>query len=186
MADSKLDTGTILLSEPFMLDPNFKRSAVLITEYQGPKGTVGFILNKPLKMKIESLIASFPDFDSEVFFGGPVATDTIHFVHNVGDLIDDSVKIARGVFWGGDFEKLKILAEQKLIKPNNIKFFVGYSGWSPGQLEEEMSTGSWVLAESDPNYVFKSKPTDLWKAIMSRKGDAYGVIGQMPENPNYN
>ncbi|MBR9920585.1 MAG: YqgE/AlgH family protein [Bacteroidetes bacterium] len=177
--------GNVLLSEPFMLDSNFKRAAILLCEHN-PEGSLGFIMNKPLNMRIDDLIADFPEFEAEVFFGGPVQTDTIHYVHNLGDLLDDSVQVSKGIYWGGDFEKLKFLISNKLVKPYSIRFFVGYSGWSEGQLIDEMDYGSWVMADMHPNYIFKSKPAELWKLIMENKGNAYTVIAQMPDGINYN
>ena len=78
MVRQEVASGKVLLAEPFMLDPNFKRSAVLLCEHS-EEGSVGFIMNKPLNMRIDELIDGFPEFDSEVFFGGPVQTDTIHY-----------------------------------------------------------------------------------------------------------
>ena len=135
MVDREVTKGQILLAEPFMIDPNFRRSVVLLCEHQSD-GSIGFILNKPLKMNVSELIADFPDFESEVYFGGPVATDTIHYIHNVGGLLEESVEVNRGVFWGGDFSKLKFLISSQLVDPTNIRFFVGYSGWSGGQLHD--------------------------------------------------
>lgn len=177
--------GKILLAEPFMLDPNFKRTAVLLCEHN-KDGSLGFIMNKPLNMRIDELIEDFPEFDSEVFFGGPVQTDTIHYVHNVGSLLDESTKVADGVYWGGDFEKLKFLITSNLILPANIRFFVGYSGWTEGQLRDEMVYGSWVVANMDANYLFKLRPDELWRQAMYNKGDAYTVIAQMSESSNLN
>ncbi|MEL6926102.1 MAG: YqgE/AlgH family protein, partial [Bacteroidota bacterium] len=111
-----------------------------------------------------------------------VQTDTIHYIHNVGELLDDSKEVANGVYWGGDFEKLKFLVSSELVHPQNIRFFVGYSGWSEGQLIEEMGIGSWVLADMDSNYVFKSDHEELWQSVMNNKGDAYSIIAQMPDN----
>ena len=183
--DYDITHGRVLLAEPFMLDPNFKRSAVLLCEHS-EEGSVGFIMNKPLNMSVDELIEDFPEFDSTVLFGGPVQTDTIHYIHNVGELLDDSVKVTEGVYWGGDFEKLKFLATSNLIKPENIRFFVGYSGWNEGQLHNEMEIGSWLLADMDSNYLFKSDPDDLWQQVMYNKGDAYTVIAQMPDMLNWN
>lgn len=185
MVRNEIKIGKILLAEPFMLDPNFKRSAVLLCEHSG-EGSVGFIMNKPLEMRVDELIEGFPEFDSEVFFGGPVQTDTIHYIHNLGDLLEDSMKIVDGVYWGGDFEKLKFLITSGLVQPGNIRFFVGYSGWSEGQLIDEMVYGSWVVADMDANYLFKSPPSDLWRQVMYNKGDAYTVIAQMPDAVNWN
>lgn len=169
-----------------MLDPNFKRTAVLLCEHSKEDGSIGFILNKKLDMRVDELIADFPEFDTRVFFGGPVQTDTIHYVHNMGDLLEESRKVAEGVWWGGSFEKLKFLITSRLITPANIRFFVGYSGWSEGQLREEMGIGSWVLADMHPNYLFKSRPEVLWSQIMSNKGDAYTIIANMPDSVTYN
>jgi putative transcriptional regulator len=186
MTKAELKKGRVLLAEPFMLDPNFKRTAVLLCEYSTEEGGVGFVMNKPLNMRVDSLIEDFPEFDAEVFFGGPVATDTIHYVHNVGDLLDDSQPVTNGLFWGGDFEKLKFLITSDLIDPSRIRFFVGYSGWSNGQLENELEMGSWVTADMDTNYLFRSEPNDLWQQVMQNKGDRYSVISQVPDEANWN
>ncbi len=137
-------------------------------------------------MRVDDLIASFPEFDSKVFFGGPVQTDTIHYIHNVGDLLEDSVKVIDGIYWGGNFEKLKFLIQSEMIKPENIRFFVGYSGWTEGHLMDEMGWGPWVLANMYANYLFKSAPKTLWKQIMQNKGDVFSVIAQMPEGMDWN
>jgi len=183
--DQKLESGKILLSEPFMQDPNFKRAVVLLCECT-PDSSIGFVLNKPLKMNIHELIADFPEFQSEVYYGGPVSTDTIHYVHNVGNLLEESVAVDNGVYWGGNFAKLKFLIQSELIKEENIRFFVGYSGWSPNQLNEELEYGSWVIADMHANYIFKSNHKKLWQEIMENKGDNYTVIAQMPDNANWN
>ena len=185
MIGEDIKQGNILLAEPFMLDPNFKRSAVLLCEHSH-EGTVGFILNKPLNMRIDELVDGFPEFDSEVLFGGPVQTDTIHYIHNVGNLLEDSREVIDGVYWGGDFEKLKFLISSKLIQPHNIRFFVGYSGWSEGQLVDEMGYGSWVVAEMHANYLFKSNPQELWQQVMENKGDTFSVIAQLPDGLSWN
>ena len=184
---NKIESGDILIAEPFMMDSNFKRSVICITDHTSEEGTVGFILNKRMNIKLDELV---PDIKTEekfsVYFGGPVATDTIHYIHNVGELLENSIKVSRGIYWGGDFEKLKFLINQELIKPKNIRFYLGYSGWSAGQLEEELKTGSWVKSEVDPNYVFKSISSMLWKQTLANKGDRFSVIAQMPNSISLN
>lgn len=185
MAKEKLKSGNVLIAEPFMLDPHFKRAVVLLCEHE-KEGSLGFILNKSLDMKVDELIADFPEFDATVYYGGPVQTDTIHYIHNVGDLLDDSLKVASGVYWGGDFDKLKVLIDSEMIQPPNIRFFVGYSGWTKGQLKEEIKYGSWMMDKMHANYLFKNKNADLWKAVLNNKGNAYSVIAQMPEQGSLN
>ena len=177
---TKVKSGQALIAEPFMSDPYFRRAVVLVCEHHA-EGSIGFILNKTIDMRINELMSEFPEFDAEVFYGGPVQTDTLHYVHNVGDLLEDSVKIADGVWWGGDFEKLKFLISSGLVQPANIRFFVGYAGWSSGQLIEEMEIGSWVAAEMDANYIFKTRPGQLWSQAMYNKGSVYEILADLPD-----
>jgi putative transcriptional regulator len=185
MANAHIKRGEVLIAEPFMLDPNFKRAVILICEHQ-KDGSLGFILNKSLDMKINDLIADFPDFDANVYYGGPVQTDTVHYVHNVGNLLSNSNQIADGIYWGGDFDRLKVLIDAGKITTDNIRFFVGYSGWSSGQLSEEMRYGSWVPGQFSPDYLFKDKIQNLWTNVLSEKGNAYSVIAQMPDSQTWN
>lgn len=178
--------GKVLLAEPFLLDTNFKRAAVLICDHTRGEGSVGYILNKPLDMKVDELIVDFPEFNAEVYFGGPVQTDTIHYLHNMGETLEGSTKVAPGVFWGGDFEKLKNLIHLGRVQPKNIRFFVGYSGWSEGQLDDEMNVGTWLMSEMHANYLFKTEPEIMWQQILEHKGDIYTVIAQMPDTANWN
>lgn len=185
MVNYEIKNGIILLAEPFMLDPNFRRSAVLLCEHSS-EGSVGFIMNRPTDTRVDQLIEDFPEFNSPIFWGGPVQTDTLHYIHSAGDLLEGSIYVTEGVYWGGDFEKLKFLIHSKLIQPDNIRFFMGYSGWDEGQLIDEMATGSWVLADMHPNYLFKSNPEHLWQQVMYNKGDAYSVIAFMPDTASWN
>ncbi|MCB0664193.1 MAG: YqgE/AlgH family protein [Saprospiraceae bacterium] len=185
MSTQTVEKGTVLLAEPFSLDTNFRRTAVVLTEHQD-EGTVGFIMNRKMDVELTDLLSDFPELNADVFFGGPVATDSLHYLHNVGDLLEGSIKIKNGVYWGGDFDKLKFLIDAKLITPQNIRFYIGYSGWSSGQLEEELKYGSWVLADMHANYLFKSRPELLWEQIMTNKGNVFSVIAKMPDTVNWN
>lgn len=184
--DKDLKSGRVLLAEPFMLDQHFKRSAVLLCEHSKEDGSIGFILNRPMEVSVDGLVQDFPEFDAPVYYGGPVNHNTLHYLHNLGEMLDDSVKVGRGVYWGGDFEKLKVLISTELVKPENIRFYLGYSGWSAGQLEEEMRLGSWMLADLFANYVFKSEADRLWQRVMQNKGERYTVLAQIPEIPSWN
>jgi putative transcriptional regulator len=185
MVRPDVKTGNVLLAEPYMLDPNFKRAAVLLCEHN-EEGSIGFIMNKPVQMSIDELIEDFPEFDSEVLFGGPVQTDTIHYVHTLGDLLDDSMHIKDDLYWGGDFEKLKFLISSNMIQADQIRFFIGYSGWSEGQLHDELNLGSWVVADMQATYLFDSEPDDLWQEVMESKGSTFSVIAQIPDVQTWN
>ena len=159
----------MLVAEPFLQDPNFRRGVILLCDHQ-KEGSFGFILNKPIDMGINDLISSFPDFKSEVYYGGPVQTDTIHYLHTRGDILPNSIEVMSGVYWGGDFEQLKefILADK--IKPNDIRFFVGYSGWAAGQLKNEQKVLSWMTAEGI-SIMFLGITSCSGKTYSKRKGE---------------
>lgn len=173
--------GMLLVSEPFMLDPNFKRSVVLICEHTNV-GTTGFVINKVLDVSIHDIIKDFPDCQAKVIYGGPVAMDTIHYLHTMGDLVEGSQRVVDGVYWGGDFTKLKFLIENEIIRDDQICFFVGYSGWTEGQLEDELKDGSWIASEMDPNYLFKLPPNAIWQKVLDNMGNAYSVIARTADN----
>ena len=185
MRTPKVKSGNILIAQPYMMDGNFKRSVVGLTEHSD-EGSVGFILNKPMNLDLSELVKDInTDEKFNVHYGGPVAKDTIHYVHNVGDLLEESISINKGIYWGGNFEKLIFLIGSGLITNRNIRFYVGYSGWSDGQLADELQQGSWLVSEWYPNYAFQSRPNELWKQAMSHKGDTYSVLAQIPlDNKN--
>lgn len=181
-----MHTGSLLIAEPFLEESTFRRAVILITDHTRDEGTVGFILNKPLKINISELVEDFPDFEAVAYYGGPVSTNTIHYIHNVGHLLEGSTEVSSGVFWGGDFEKLKFLIKQELIKEDNIRFYIGYSGWSAGQLDEELDAVTWIVSHMHPNYIFKSRPSKLWKQVLHHKGNVFSVLSQLPEHQSLN
>ncbi|MBK8484119.1 MAG: YqgE/AlgH family protein [Saprospiraceae bacterium] len=175
----KIETGKVLIAEPFMTDPYFKRAVVLLADHHINEGTVGFILNRKTNLKLSEITTDFGDFEGNVHYGGPVDMESMYFIHNTGELLEDSIKISDGVFWSGNYEKLRILIDCKLIQPHNIRFYIGYSGWSTGQLEEEMKDPSWIIGDMDPNFIFKSNSESLWKEILDQKGYHYSAIGEL-------
>lgn len=182
----ELKTGKLLIAQPFMQDDYFKKSVILLADYHA-KGTVGFMLNRPMRMNIKNIISDFPSFPSSVYMGGPVQKDTVHYIHTAGDILDGSKEVIPGVFWGGDFHQLKFLISNNVIGPHDIRFFVGYSGWSPGQLEDEMEeTASWMLTDADPNYIFHKEEVDIWKQVLSHKSKNLSLITSVNQELNFN
>jgi putative transcriptional regulator len=178
--------GQLLLSEPFMLDPNFKRTVVMICEHIEDGGTVGFILNRPLQVKVGDALVDFEGIGNELYYGGPVAQDTLHYLHRHGDLIEDSMKITDDIFWGGNFEQLNQLLKAGTIHSSDVKFFLGYSGWSPGQLVLEMEESSWIVSQAKAHYIFDIEEKELWRTVLSDMGGEYKQIVNYPEDPMLN
>lgn len=181
-----VQNGTLLIAEPFLEDPYFKQAVIMVCDHH-KDGTLGFILNKPLELGVNDLLPDFPEMESNVYFGGPVEREsTLHFLHNVGDLLEGSARVMNGVWWGGDFTKLKFLIENELIKPNNIRFYLGYTGWEAGQLSGELVEKTWITSESDPNYPFMPNPSGLWEKVLNLKGDQFAILSELPKNTNLN
>jgi putative transcriptional regulator len=177
--------GRILISEPFLMDNYFKRSIVLITEYS-EEGTVGFVLNKPLNMKANEVMTDFPSIDASVSIGGPVQTNTLHYVHTLGDIIPGSVKVLENIYWGGEFKVIKKLLDTGTLNNDNIRFFLGYSGWQSNQLEDELNENAWVVAEIKPEEIMSPMNKLYWNQTLNRMGKKYQMWANFPENPHMN
>ena len=184
--NTALAAGNLLLSEPFMLDPNFKRTVVMLCEHIEDGGTVGFILNRPLNVRVCDALVDFDTVTNELYYGGPVSQDTLHYLHRYGELIEDSVRITDDIYWGGNFEQIGNLLRAGSIEPANFKFFLGYSGWSPGQLQGEMDEQAWIVTPAQSRYIFDISDKALWKIVLSDLGGEYRQIVNYPEDPLLN
>ncbi len=184
--DKEIKAGQLLLSEPFMFDENFKRTVVLVCEHNEEDGTVGLILNKPVNLRLNDVVEGFPPFKGKVFLGGPIGTDTLQFLHSLGNKIEDSLQLAKGLYWGGNFEQMKLMMSAGEIQPDEIRFYLGYSGWSPNQLMEEMKVNSWIVSPAKRQYIFQSDFNQLWKEVMLGMGGVYSTMASYPENPMLN
>jgi putative transcriptional regulator len=177
--------GKILISEPFLDDTYFKRSIVLLTEHS-QEGSVGFVLNKPVGLHLHDVLEDFPQSQFRVSMGGPVNTDSIHYIHTLGNLIPDSLHVYENIYWGGDFEAVKEYLNSGILQKDNIKFFLGYSGWSPSQLDEELRRNSWIVTHVDATRLMKDTQEEFWKEMLKRVGKKYKLWAEFPENPRFN
>jgi putative transcriptional regulator len=177
--------GKILISEPFLLDYFFKRSVILLAEHND-EGTFGLIVNKPVKARFNDVVKGFPEFNSRIFLGGPVQSDSVFFIHTLGKEVDESVEIIPGIYWGGDIERIKEMIGLSMIKPSQIRFFIGYSGWSPNQLDEELERNSWVVANVTADDLLRTTPSMLWSRSLRRLGDEYAHWNKFPDDPSEN
>jgi len=177
--------GTLLLSDPFLKDPNFLRTAVFICEHQ-KEGSFGFVLNRKQNIALGELIEDLYHNDFPVYYGGPVATNTLHFIHRIPGKISGGIQIVKGVYWGGDFNEVIDLLLKSEIEQPEIRFFLGYSGWSSGQLQQEMDTKSWILSTANRNLLFNSTNTDIWKAALKELDGEYKQMVNYPLDPQLN
>lgn len=178
------EKGTLLISEPFSKDAYFKRSVVLLT-LNDHEGTVGFILNKQVELSLSDLFEEDFDFKGKVSIGGPVSIDRIDFLHTLGDIIPDTRHVIDNIYWGGDFNVVLKMLRSNAISEEQIRFFIGYSGWTKGQLDKEIENNYWLVTHPDTNSIMTVNK-DYWKSTLKRLGKKYEVWLNIPEDPVLN
>ena len=177
--------GRVLISEPFLNDTYFRRSVVLLTEHT-KEGSVGFVLNKPVDLAVNDVLSDFPEIETEISIGGPVNTNTVHYIHTVGMDIPNSVQVLDNLYWGGDFEAVKEMITSGRIKGHEIRFFLGYAGWSANQLEGEMEDNAWLVGKISPRMVMQGVGSEFWSNILARYNNKYKAWANFPEDPGLN
>ncbi len=179
-------SGKLLISEPALRDFYFGRSVVLLVEHTPTEGTIGLILNKPIHLKLNQVVKEFPDNDFPLFLGGPVHPERLFYVHTLGSKVPGSIEIIPGLFWGGEIKKLMELISLKLISHHEVRFFIGYSGWEPMQLEREMEEKSWVVTQCELETVMARHPEKLWTNMLKEMGNDYAIWANFPSDPILN
>ncbi len=187
MQSINLKKGLLLIAEPSITgDISFNRSVILLAEHTN-SGSIGFILNKPLDFSLKDLLPEL-NKDFVLYNGGPVEQDNLYFIHKIPKLIPNSVEISEGIYWAGDFDTVCELINSGEISENDIRFFLGYSGWDTNQLFEELNHQSWVLVKNkyQSKIIEKKYNTSLWKDKMIELGGNYLIWSNTPENPTLN
>lgn len=178
---TKVKRGQLLLSEPFMHDPNFSRKVILLCEHEEREGTYGLVLNEQTEYSLSDAL-EIDDADHPVFRGGPVEQDTLHYLHSFQH-ITDATHIKDGIYYGGNLEQL--LSVQPTAN-DLVRFFVGYSGWGKQQLLSEMKQGSWMVSTVDLKKALILSADDLWKEVLKEMGGWYHAISNSPNDPSLN
>ena len=186
MSNKNLEKGLLLIAEPSIIgNISFNRSIILIADHDS-KGSIGFILNKPLNLTLQHL---FPKIKTpfEVYNGGPVEQDNLYYIHKKPELIPNSIEISEGLYWGGNFQKVTELIKNNKLNPFDIRFFLGYSGWENNQLNYELSSNTWILSKNIyDNQIIEKVNNSFWKEQMLELGGDYSIWSNAPENPSYN
>ena len=186
MSNLNLKKGLLLIAEPSIIgNMSFNRSIILIADHNS-KGSIGFILNKPLDLTLQDL---FPEIEInfELYNGGPVEQDNLYYIHKTPDLIPNSIEISDGLYWGGNFQKVIELIKNNKLNPFNVRFFLGYSGWGDNQLNYELRSNTWILSKNIyDNQIIEKVNNSFWKEQMLLLGGDYTIWSNAPENPSYN
>ena len=177
--------GSILVAEPPMADPNFRRAVILLCEHN-LEGSFGLVLNRPSGVALSEATDLALTFDADLWIGGPVQPDTLHYLHPYGDHVDDALPVLEGVHWGGTFEAVREGIEAERFDGDRFRFFVGYSGWGPGQLDHEVDEGAWIVLDGDPEIAFAESDDAMWRTLLRQMGGEYALLSTFPDDPRMN
>jgi putative transcriptional regulator len=177
--------GQLLLASPALFDPNFRRTVVLLTEHT-EEGAAGLVLNRlsdtAVAEAVPDLLPLVDDEEERVYVGGPVQQSSVLVLAEWDDpdeaaiLVVDDIGFVPG---DGDFDHLAGATRR-------VRVFAGYAGWGAGQLEAELEESSWIVETPVGLDLFPDPDTDLWGAVLRRKGGVYRVAALMPEDPSLN
>lgn len=179
--------GSILISEPFLQDAYFQRSVVLLVEHN-TQGSMGFVLNKKTDLIVNTFFPELEEYpEIPIYLGGPVSANRLFFIHSLGNLIvPDSVKIKDRLYFDGDFEALKRYMQNGHSIEGKVKFFLGYSGWTEGQLGNEINKNSWVVSHAAKENVLLADGESFWKNSLEQLGSNYEAWTKYPKDPYLN
>jgi putative transcriptional regulator len=180
-----LQSGTILIADPFLKDPNFLRSVVFLCSYKDD-GSFGFLLNKKSEYVMSDLFTDLEGCNLPVFYGGPVQQDTVHFLHRCPGLITGGERIIDDIYWGGEFDEMISLIQNNKITEDEIRLFLGYSGWSKNQLEDELNEKSWLTTYGTSKLVFINDEKLVWAEALKQLGGKYEQLIHYPTDPQLN
>ena len=178
----ELASGRILISVPYYNDTFFNRSVVLLTDYEG-EHVAGLILNHKLPYTVRQMVDGLR-VDAPMYLGGPVLPTALFLLHSF-DSCKESARIAPGIYFGYD-QVLLALIEHNAIPALKYRFMMGYAGWSPGQLEEEIARNMWVVGNPTPELIFHTEPDKMWEKAVQVLGDEYRHWLNVPEYINLN
>lgn len=177
--------GQVLISEPFLLDHDFNRSVILLIDH-GAEGAMGLILNKPTSILVSDLVEEFKYFEEiPVYKGGPVGMDTLFYLHTIEN-VADAISIGNGLYLNGDFNAIKRYIFQGNPVEGNIRFFLGYSGWSLNQLEYEIGENTWMISSVELPDLLNSSVRNMWKKALGNLGGKYATWSRFPKVPSLN
>ncbi|WP_447979647.1 YqgE/AlgH family protein [Candidatus Nitrospira bockiana] len=187
MKQVELGKGIFLVASPSLRDPNFRQSVVLLCEH-GPDGALGIVVNRPTGMLITEALPQIPVLEGQrhvLFSGGPVQPNQVLILYRLSEELDETHHVFNGVYLGGDMAALERVLRSS-SETEMFRAYAGYSGWGPGQLEQEMKTGSWMTLPADPYLVFQKDPSRIWSDILRSLGSPYDFYAEMPFDPSLN
>ena len=176
-------TGQLLIASPALLDPNFRRAVVLVTEHN-EDGAAGLVLNRPTDADVSEVVPQLEvlvDDGEPIFMGGPVQPNGVLVLGEFVDPADAAVPL----FGSLGFPSLEE-PDEVVPATTRRRIFAGYAGWGSGQLEDELAREDWILETASNDDAFTESPDELWADVLRRKGGIYELVARMPEDPSVN
>ena len=187
-----MNPGTLLLAKPFLGDPNFERTVVVLCRHDAEDGAFGLVINRQTELTLPDVLPAYAGPALPLGVGGPVQHNTLHYLHRLADL-PDAIAISppgtapgEAVYWGGDYEVLLEWLQTGRASGDDVRFFVGYSGWSGQQLEGEIAADTWVVKPHGAEKIFTFDPQELWRGVLLEMGGRYRVLANYPIDPSLN
>ncbi len=183
----KVCRGTFLVATPHLKDPNFRQTVVLVCEH-GSGGSLGLVINRRTDQHITEVLPEATGLHEKagfVYVGGPVQKDSLLILHRMLREVPESRPVFDGVCLGGDLGFL----EDAITRDEGeslVRVYMGYAGWAPGQLQFELSTGSWLVLPAQMKMVFARDPLPIWPTILRAQGGVYTLYATMPPDPSLN
>lgn len=176
--------GNLLLADPFMWDINFRRAVLLLCE-TGDDGAFALIINRPLALTMPHIMPHW-QHPTPLYYGGPVGLDRLFILHRCQQPIAGSTHLQNGIYWGGDFVAMQQMIHQQQLSPNDVRFYMGYTGWETTQLATEIAEKTWITLPNVAKYVFAPDSKNLWNCILSQQGGDYKAMAHYPISPQLN
>ena len=183
METLNLPPGTLIAAWPGLPDPNFREGVVALCHHDG-QGSFGLMVNRPTPMTTADVLPQHEVMERVAFpvhLGGPVDHTSLHFLHTAPDEIPGGREICDGLVMGGE---LDALAEFLLLQGDRarekVRLLLGYSGWGAGQLEREVTAGSWMPGLATVELVFSNDPHEVWKSVVADASERLRRLGGLP------
>jgi putative transcriptional regulator len=174
--------GSLLVSSPALVDPNFRRTVVLVVHHD-EEGAMGLVLSRPSKaLAVEAVptLEGLVEDDHVVYVGGPVQPDAFMVLAEFENVGEAAARVIDDVGF------MPAEVEPADLSIRRLRVFAGYAGWGEGQLEAELAEPSWIVVPADAEDVFAADPDELWRRVLRRKGGKYALIAAMPFDPSLN
>lgn len=176
--------GTFLVASPILRDPNFARTVVLLCEHDDEEGSMGLVINRPTEVTLDRAVEGVAENpEQHLWYGGPVQRDVVLVLHReIG--VEGARSVCDGMSLGGEPDLILDLLRGPRCK--DVRVFSGYSGWSAGQLRDELEAGSWIVSPAVARVVFETEAGSIWETVLRSLGPRYAYLTGLPLDPRVN